>query len=89
MPERNYTIRERLASLETTMKGNQEALKKLTDAIYGNGKLGLIAELSNLNKALETHLEAMGAKKADRKWIITTIIAIAGIITSITIALSK
>ena len=85
MPERNYTIRERLAKLEVTTGENYKLLGKLTNAIYGNGKPGLITELANLNKALETHLEAIGSQKADRKWIITT----AGIITSITIALNK
>ena len=89
MPERNHTIRERLAKLEVTTGENYKLLGKLTNAIYGNGKPGLITELANLNKALETHLEAIGSQKADRKWIITTIIAIAGIITSITIALNK
>ena len=45
MPERNYTVAERLAAVEKTTKSTNEIVGKLEQAIYGNGKPGLACEV--------------------------------------------
>lgn len=77
------TVNERLAKLEKAAEDTKETMKQLTNAIYGNGKPGLLTEFQLLRKSVEEHHESIDENrkknKADWKWLITTGVAIAAV----------
>lgn len=87
MPERNYTISERLAAVEKTTKSTNEIVEKLEQAIYGNGKPGLITELALLRQSVQEHHkeadERLKEQKSDWKWVVATLVAIGSVLTSV------
>ena len=87
MPERNYTISERLAAVERTTKSTNDIVIKLEHAIYGNGKLGLVTELELLRQSVKKHheeaAERLKEQKADWKWVVATFVAVGSVLTSI------
>ena len=87
MPERNYTVAERLAAVEKTTKSTNEIVGKLEQAIYGNGKPGLVTELALLRQSVEDHhkeaAERLKEQKSDWKWVVATLVAIGSVLTSI------
>ena len=87
MPERNYTISERLAAVEKTTKNTNDIVIKLEHAIYGNGKLGLVTELELLRQSVKKHheeaAERLKEQKSDWKWVVATLVAIGSVLTSV------
>lgn len=81
------SVNDRLASLETKMKDNGETLKQVFQAIYGNGKPGLLTEFQLLRQSVEAHHESVEEirtrNKSDWKWVITTAVAVAAVLTAI------
>lgn len=71
---------QRLTKMEVLTKDNQENIKKIVDAIYGNGKPGILTNIELMKHDLKTHIENCEKKKANWQWIITTLIAIAALI---------
>lgn len=74
------SVNERLATLESQMKQNNDTTKQIFEAIYGNGKKGLLTEFQLLRKSVEEHHQKIEdknkEKKADWKWLVPTIAAI-------------
>lgn len=79
-------INERLAVLEKNSEETAKTLWRVFEAIYGNGKPGLLTEFQLLRKSVEEHHESIAEErkksKNDWKWIATTAIAIAAVIVS-------
>ena len=80
------SVNERLATLESKMESNNATTKQIFEAIYGNGKPGLLTEFGLLRKSVEEHHkkieEKNKEKKADWKWLVPTIVAIASVVTA-------
>lgn len=80
------TVTERLATLESQMKQNNDTTKQIFEAIYGNGKRGLLTEFQLLRKSVEEHHQKIEEKnkekKADWKWLVPTIVAIASVVAA-------
>lgn len=74
------SVNERLATLESQMKQNNDTTKQIFEAIYGNGKKGLLTEFQLLRKSVEEHHQKIEdknkEKKADWKWLVPTVAAI-------------
>jgi len=68
-------INERLARLENGMEENQKTLWRVFEAVYGNGKPGLIAEVQSIRQMLENQKQ----HGQSWQWVITTIIAAAAV----------
>ena len=87
MPERNYTISERLAAVEKTTKNTNDIVVRLEHAIYGNGKLGVGAEVGGVRGSGKRHheeaAERLKEQKSDWKWVVATLVAIGSVLTSI------
>lgn len=80
--EGNDGLRERVAHLETLAAKQEETSKtiwRIFEAVYGNGKPGLIAQM----QAIQTKLDAATAHKSDWKWLVSTIIAIAAVLVAL------
>ena len=71
-------INERLATLEKGMEENQKTLWRIFEAVYGNGKPGLITDIQTIRQKLESHHQHGQAWQ----WIITTIIAAAAVVVA-------
>ncbi len=80
------SVNERLATLETKTGTIEEQTKQIWKAIYGNGEMGLLREFSLLRKSVEDHHKMIEdkskEKKADYKWLIPTIVAIASVVVA-------
>ena len=80
------SVNERLATLESQMKQNNDTTNKILGAIYGNGKPGLLTEFQLLRRSVEEHHQKIEdknkEKKADWKWLVPTIVAIASVVTA-------
>lgn len=76
------TINEKLTKLETKMDENSATLRRVDEAIYGNGKQGLLADMAVLAKSFNDHLAAHRQSKIDWKWLATTLAAIAAAIAA-------
>ena len=78
------SINERLAAVERGLEENNKTTWRVFQAIYGNGKPGLTAELQLLRQSVEKHhAEAEQRRKehkVDWQWIITTLVAVAAIL---------
>lgn len=77
------SISERLAAVERGLEENNKTTWRVFQAIYGNGKPGLTAELQLLRQSVEKHHAETEQRrkehKVDWQWIITTLIAVAAI----------
>ena len=80
------SVNERLATLESKMEANNATTKQIFEAIYGNGKVGLLTEFGLLRKSVEEHHKKIEdktkEKKADWKWLIPTIAAVVAAIAA-------
>ena len=72
------TDAERLAALERQTDENGKTIWRVFEAIYGNGKPGLIADV----QAIRQTLEAQKHHHANWQWIITTLIAAAAVVVA-------
>lgn len=82
MPNMN----ERLATLEKEMEENRKTTWRIFEAIYGNGKPGLLTEFQLLRRSVEEHHQKIEEKhqekKADWKWLIPTLAAVAAAVAA-------
>lgn len=78
--EKLNELREDFAAMTAKMESNGKQINRVYEALYGNGKPGLIAEFQKLLMSVEQHHQAENEIKADWKWIVTTLVAIAAII---------
>lgn len=80
------SVNERLSTLESEMAENSKTTWRIFEAIYGNGKPGLLTEFQLLRRSVEEHHQKIEdktkEKKADWKWLVPTIVAIASVVTA-------
>lgn len=83
-------ILERIARLETVLEDNNKSIHRVEEAIFGNGKPGLISDFRLLADSVNRHHKDAAARiaaedaakrrrKLDWQWIITTIVAVAAV----------
>lgn len=77
------TVTERLAKVESQLEENNKTTWRVFEAIYGNGKPGLLSEFRLLRQSVEEHHKATTVNKSDWKWIITTAVAASAVIVAI------
>lgn len=77
------TMTERLAKVENQLDENNKTTWRVFEAIYGNGKPGLLTEFRMLRQSVEEHHKSTMANKSDWKYIITTLIAVSAVIVAI------
>lgn len=73
------TLPERMSSIENQMTENNKTTWRIHEAIYGNGKPGLVTEIRLLRQSMDQHVESHKEGKTDWKWLITSAIAVAAI----------
>lgn len=75
-----------IASLKADLKENNSKTIKVYEAIYGNGKDGLITEFKLLRQSVESHhqsVEKLQNKTTDKwQWAITTAVAVGAMVLS-------
>ena len=87
-------LKENVAKLQTTVEDNNKTVHQIEQALYGNGKPGLLSDFRSLKESVERHhkeyekrIENEQSRKKERKldwqWVITALIAIAGIVAAI------
>jgi hypothetical protein len=80
------SVNDRLASLEAKTEENGKTIWRVFEAIYGNGKPGLLTEFQLLRQSVEEHhgsVEELRKKnRGDWRWIITTLVAVAAVIVA-------
>ena len=85
---------ERITRIETTLEDNNQVIHRVEQAIFGNGKPGLLSDFRLLAESVEKHHKEADARikaeaaakrehKTDWKWIVTTIVAIAAVAAAI------
>lgn len=81
------TVPERLSKVESQLEENNKTTLRVFEAIYGNGKPGLLTEFQMLRQIMEDHHKtaatAQNQKRSDWKYIITTLIAASAVIVAI------
>ena len=81
------TFNERLSKLENQTAENGKTIWRVFEAIYGNGKPGLLSEFRLLRESVEQHHSAVReekrAAKLDWQWVVTTSVAIGAIVVAI------
>ena len=81
------TFNERLSKLENQTAENGRMIWRGFEAIYGNGKPGLLSEFRLLRESVEQHHSAVREEKRtaklDWQWVITTMVAIGSILVAI------
>lgn len=77
------TINERLAKVESQLDENNKNTWRVFEAIYGNGKPGLLSEFRLLRQSVEAHHQSATVNKSDWKWIITTAVAASAVLVAI------
>lgn len=68
-------LNERLAALERQTDENGKTIWRVFEAVYGNGKPGLIADV----QAIRQTLEAQKSHGQSWQWLVTTAIAAAAV----------
>ena len=83
----NMTVNERLAKVENQLEENNKTTWRVFEALYGNGKPGLLSEFRILRQSVEEHHMSVAAlqkqARSDWKWIITTIVATSAVLVAI------
>lgn len=81
------SISERLAAVERGMEENNKTTWRLFEALYGNGKPGLLSEFRLLRESVEQHHNAVETLqkrgRGDWQWLITTLVATAAVVVAI------
>lgn len=77
------TVNERLAKVENQLEENNKTTWRVFEALYGNGKPGLLSEFRLLRQSVEAHHQSATVNKSDWKWIITTAVAATAVIVAI------
>jgi hypothetical protein len=79
----NETITEqRLTTLETLTTQNSQNISRIVDAIYGNGKPGILTNIELMKADLATQRSERRSSIGNWQWIVTTIIAILALIVT-------
>lgn len=85
-PTQCVEMAKEIASIKADLKENNSKTIKVYEAIYGNGKDGLITEFKLLRQSVENHhqsVEKLQNKTTDKwQWAITTAVAVVAIIVS-------
>ena len=87
-------IFERIVKLETTLEDSNKTIHRVEEAIFGNGKPGLLSDFRLLAESVNRHhrdaderIAAENAEKHRRKldwqWVITTIVAVSAIVAAL------
>ena len=71
-------LSERLAALEKLTDENGKTIWRVFEAVYGNGKPGLIADV----QAIRQLIESQKHHGQNWQWVITTIIAAAAVVVA-------
>ena len=74
----NPSINERLSALERQTDENGKTIWRVFEAVYGNGKPGLIADV----QAIRQTLEAQKSHGQAWQWLVTTAIAAAAVLVA-------
>lgn len=77
------TVTERLAKVESQLDENNKTTWRVFEAIYGNGKPGLLSEFRLLRQSVEAHHKSAAVNKSDWKWLITTAVAASAVLVAI------
>lgn len=81
-----YDMRQKMERVETLLANNDKQTQMVFNAIYGNGKPGLITELQRLRDSVEAHQKSVdnsnNNRQAQIQWAITSLIAVAAIVAS-------
>lgn len=72
------TTSERLAALETEVKESRKKIDKLFDAVYGNGKPGLIADV----QAIRQKLDDQKNHGQTWQWLAATVISASAVLVA-------
>ncbi len=72
-------MNERVAALEKEAKENGKTIWRIFEAVYGNGKPGLIADVQAIRQIIES--QRRGA--VQWQWLITTLISAAAVVVAI------
>lgn len=78
MSDKVDDLTSRLAALETKTDENGKTIWRVFEAVYGNGKPGLIADVQAIRQALESgrhHGQVW-------QWVVTTLIAAVAIVAA-------
>ena len=73
-------LNERIAALEKATEENGKTIWRVFEAIYGNGKPGLLAEVQALRHSVEAHHAEAKSNVGYYQWLITTVIAAAAVV---------
>lgn len=69
-------LNERIAALEKALEENGKTTWRIFEAVYGNGKPGLLAEIKLLRQSVEAHHAADHQRNDNWKWAVMAIIAL-------------
>jgi len=70
------SVNERLAALENQVQETSKTTWRVFEAVYGNGKPGLIADV----QAIRQMLEGKEGHGRTWQWVISTLIAVAAVL---------
>jgi hypothetical protein len=76
------TTEQRLTTLETLTTQNSQNISRIVDAIYGNGKPGILTNIELMKADLATQRSERRSSIGNWQWIVTTIIAILALIVT-------
>ena len=76
------TTEQRLTKLETLTMQNSQNISRIVDAIYGNGKPGILTNIELMKNDLATQRSERRSSIGNWQWIVTTIIAILALIVT-------
>lgn len=76
------TTEQRLTTLETLTTQNSQNITKIVDAIYGNGKPGILTNIELMKADIATQKNERRSSIGYLQWIITTVIAILALIVT-------
>jgi len=73
---------ERLTAVEAKLEENNKTTYRIFEALYGNGKPGLIADVKELALTAKAHHESHNQRRIDWQWVITGLIAVASVMVA-------
>lgn len=75
-------LEERLAALEKATEENGKTIWRVFEAVYGNGKPGLLAEMQALRQSVENHHAEAHTHRGNWQWFVTVLIAAAAVLVA-------
>ena len=90
---KGLTQSERITYLEAGFDDIKDDVKKVVDALYGNGKPGLLSDFRQLKENVHKHHESVEEltkqKKNDWKFVITTLLSVVSASIALVVALVR